>query len=137
MGTYFSGRPFPCPLFSLAATASWSLDSDRSRWVVVPCVAGGPCFSEQLNIRYFSEHLSLMKFQNRFEGWPTKVRLVKAMVFPVVVYGCESWTVKKAERQRTDALECGAEEDSPEFLGLQDQTSPSQRKSVLNIHRKD
>ena len=36
---------------------------------------------------------------------PTKVRLVKAMVFPVVMYGCESWTVKKAEHQRIDALE--------------------------------
>ena len=36
---------------------------------------------------------------------PTKVRLVKAMVFPVVVYGCESWTVKKAEHQRIDAFE--------------------------------
>ena len=36
---------------------------------------------------------------------PTKVRLVKAMVFPVVMYGCESWTVKKAESQRIDALE--------------------------------
>ena len=36
---------------------------------------------------------------------PAKVRLVKAMVFPVVVYGCESWTVKKAERQRIDAFE--------------------------------
>ena len=35
----------------------------------------------------------------------TKVRLVKAMVFPVVVYGCESWTIKKAEGQRTDAFE--------------------------------
>ena len=35
---------------------------------------------------------------------PTKVRLVKAMVFPVVMYGCESWTVKKAERQRIDAV---------------------------------
>ena len=35
----------------------------------------------------------------------TKVSLVKAMVFPVVMYGCESWTVKKAERQRTDAFE--------------------------------
>ena len=35
----------------------------------------------------------------------TKVRLVKAMVFPVVMYGCESWTVKKAEHQRTDAFE--------------------------------
>ena len=37
--------------------------------------------------------------------WPTKVCLVKAMVFPVVMYGCESWTIKKAERQRTDAFE--------------------------------
>ena len=36
---------------------------------------------------------------------PTKVRLVKAMVFPVVVYGCESWTVKKVERRRIDAFE--------------------------------
>ena len=36
---------------------------------------------------------------------PTKVHLVKAMVFPVVMYGCESWTIKKAERQRIDAFE--------------------------------
>ena len=36
---------------------------------------------------------------------PTKVRLVKAMVYPVVMYGCESWTVKKAEHQRIDAFE--------------------------------
>ena len=37
--------------------------------------------------------------------WPTKVRLVKAMVFPVVMYGCDSWTIKKAEHRRTDAFE--------------------------------
>ena len=37
--------------------------------------------------------------------WPTKVCLVKAMVFPVVMYGCESWTIKKAERQRIDTFE--------------------------------
>ena len=43
---------------------------------------------------------------------PTKVHLVKAMVFPVVMYGCESWTVKKAERQRLMFLNCGVEEDS-------------------------
>ena len=36
---------------------------------------------------------------------PTKVRLVKAMVFPIVMYGCESWTIKKAEHQRTDGFE--------------------------------
>ena len=43
---------------------------------------------------------------------PTKVCIVKAMVFPVVTYSCESWTIKKAERQRTDALDCVAGEDS-------------------------
>ena len=43
---------------------------------------------------------------------PTKVRLVKAMVFPVVMYGYKSWTVKKAERRRIDALNCGVGEDS-------------------------
>ena len=42
----------------------------------------------------------------------TKVRLVKAMVFSVVMYGCESWTVKKAERQRIDVFELGVGEDS-------------------------
>ena len=67
-----------------------------------------------------------------------KVHQVKAMVFPVVMYGCESWTKKKAERQRTDAFELGAGEDFGEFLGLQgDQTSQSKEKSTLNIHSKD
>ena len=44
-------------------------------------------------------------FKSRDITFPTKVHLVKAMVFPVVVYGCESWTVKKAECQRIDAFE--------------------------------
>ena len=44
-------------------------------------------------------------FKSRDITLPTKVCLVKAMVFPVVMYGCESWTVKKAERQRIDAFE--------------------------------
>ena len=42
----------------------------------------------------------------------TKVHLVKAMVFPVVMYECESWTVRKAEHQRIDTLTCGVGEDS-------------------------
>ena len=65
----------------------------------------------------------------------TKVHLVKAMVFLVVMYGCESWTIKNAECQRIDAFE----------LELwcwrrhlrNDQTSQSWRKSTLNIHLKD
>ena len=43
---------------------------------------------------------------------PTKSRLVRAMVFPVVMYGCKSWTIKKAEHRRIDALNCGVGEDS-------------------------
>ena len=44
-------------------------------------------------------------FKSRDIALPIKVHLVKAMVFPVVIYGCESWTIKKAERRRTDAFE--------------------------------
>ena len=44
-------------------------------------------------------------FKSRDITLPAKVHLVKAMVFPVVMYGCESWTVKKAEHRRTDAFE--------------------------------
>ena len=56
---------------------------------------------------------------------PTKVRLVKAMVFPVVMYGCESWTVRKAEPEELMPLNCGVGEGSWESLGLQgDPTSP-------------
>ena len=44
-------------------------------------------------------------FKSRDITLPTKIRLIKAMIFPVVLYGCESWTVKKAERRRIDAFE--------------------------------
>ena len=47
---------------------------------------------------------------------PTEVYLVKVIVFPVVMYVCESWTIKQAERQRIDALNCGFREDSCESL---------------------
>ena len=43
---------------------------------------------------------------------PTKVHLVKTAVFPVVMHGCESWTIKKAEHRKIDALNCGVGEDS-------------------------
>ena len=57
---------------------------------------------------------------------PTKVHLVKAIVFPVVMYGCESWTIKKAECQELMLLNCGVGEDSCESLGVQgDPTSLS------------
>ena len=59
-------------------------------------------------------------FKNRDVTLPTKVRLVKAMIFPVVMYGCESWIIKKAECRRIDVLNCGVEKT--QVPG--DQTSP-------------
>ena len=64
-------------------------------------------------------------FKSRDVTFPTKIHLVKAMVFLVVMYGCESWTVKKAERQRTDAFELWCWKRLLRSLGLQgDPTSP-------------
>ena len=66
----------------------------------------------------------------------TKVHLVKAMVFPVVMYRYESWTIKKVECQRI--LNCGVGKDPRESLGLHgDQISQSSWKSTLDIHWKD
>ena len=58
--------------------------------------------------------------------FPTKVHLVKPMVFPIVMYGYESWTLRKLSIEELMFLNCGVEEDSCESLGLQgDPTSPS------------
>ena len=62
-------------------------------------------------------------FKSRDITLPTKVHLVKAMVFPVVMYGCESWTVKKAERRRIDAFELCLE-------------SPLDCKEIQPVHSK-
>ena len=51
-------------------------------------------------------------FKSRDITLPTKVHLVKAMVFPVVMYGCESWTIKKGEREELTLLNYGVGEDS-------------------------
>ena len=62
--------------------------------------------------------------KSRDDTLPAKVEVVKAMIFPVVIYGCESWTIKKAEELML--LKCGVGEDSGESLGLPgDPTSPS------------
>ena len=65
-------------------------------------------------------------FRSRDIILPTKVRLVKAMIFPVVMYGCESWTVKKAESRRIDTFELWCWRRLMKSLGLQgNPTSPS------------
>ena len=67
-------------------------------------------------------------FKSRDITLPTKVHLVKAMVFPVLMYGCESWTVKKAECQRIDAFELWC------WKTLK---SPLDCKEIQPVHSKD
>ena len=67
--------------------------------------ADGDCSHEIKRHLLLERKVMTNLFKSRDITLPTKVRLVKAMVFPVVMYGCESWTVKKAECQRIDAFE--------------------------------
>ena len=97
---------------------SWEIDvetvSDFIFWVS-KITADGDCSHEikrcLLLARKVMTNLDSI-FKSRDMTLPTKVHLVKAMVFPVVTYGYESWTVKKAECQSIDALNCGVGEDS-------------------------
>ena len=92
---------------------SWEIDGETVE-TVSDFILGGSKITEDGDCSHeIKRHLLLRKkvmtnlgsiFKNRDISLPTKVCLVKAMVFPVVMYGCESWTVKKAERQRIDAL---------------------------------
>ena len=69
---------------------------------------------------------------------PTKVRIVKAMIFPMFMYSCESWTVKKQSTKELMPSNCGAGEDFWKSLRYHgDQTSQSKGKSTLNTHWKD
>ena len=93
---------------------SWQIDGETLETVRDLILAGskitadGDCCHEikrrlPLRRKPMTNLDSMLK--SRDITFPTKVRLVKAMVFPAVMYGCESWTVKKAERRRTDAFE--------------------------------
>ena len=98
---------------------SWEIDGETVSDFILggsKIIADGDCSHEirrrlLLGRKVMTNLDSILK--SRDITFPTKVRLVKAMVFPVVMYGCESWTVKKAERRRIDAFElCGVGEDS-------------------------
>ena len=93
---------------------SWEIDGETVETVSdfilgdSKITADGDCSHEikrrlLLGRKVMSNLDSILK--SRDIALPTKVRLVRAMVFPVVMYGCESWTVKRAERRRIDALE--------------------------------
>ena len=76
--------------------------------------------------------------KSRYITLVTKIHVVKAVVFPGVMYACESWTIRRLSTKELMLLNCGAEEDSGESLGLQgDPTSQPRRKSTLTLHWKD
>ena len=97
---------------------SWQIDGEtRTDFIFLgsKITAAGDCSHET------KRHLLLRRkvmtnldsiFKSRDITVPTKVHLVKAMVFPVVMYGCESWTIKKAEHRRIDAFNCSVGEGS-------------------------
>ena len=97
---------------------SWQIDGEPVADFIFlgsKITADGDCSHEIIRPLLFGRKVmanldSVLK--SRDMTLPTKVHLVKDMVFPVVMYGCESWTIKKAEHQRIDALNCGAGEDS-------------------------
>ena len=111
---------------------SWQIDGETVREFIFggsKITADGDC-SHEIKIRLLLGRKVMTNLDSILESrditLPTKVCLVKSIMFPVVMYGCESWTIKKAECWRIDALELWFEEDSWESLGLQgDPTSPS------------
>ena len=76
-------------------------------------------------------------FKTRDITLPTKVHIVKAIVFPVVMYGCESWTIKKAKRQRTDTLKLVLEKTLKSPLDSKEINQSILKEINLNIHWKD
>ena len=88
---------------------SWQIDGETVE-TVADLISGGSKITAAMKLRRLLLERKVMTnldsiFKSRDIPLPTKVRLVKAMVFPVVMYGRESWTIKKAERRRIDAFE--------------------------------
>ena len=76
--------------------------------------------------------------KNRNITLPTKIRLVRAMVFPVIMYGCERWTIKKTEHQRIEAFELWCQRRLLRVPWTSRRSNQSiLKETVLNIHRKD
>ena len=96
---------------------SWEIDGETVETVSEfsflgsQITADGEC-SHEIKRRLLLGRKVMTNLKSRDSTLPTKVHLVKAMVFPVIMYGCEIWTVKKAEHRRIDALNCGVGEDS-------------------------
>ena len=98
-------------IMACSPITSWQIDGETMETVTFlgsKITANGDC-SHEIKRRLLLGRKVMTNLDSIFKSreitLPTKVRLVKAMVFPLVMYGCESWTVKKAEHRRTDAFE--------------------------------
>ena len=122
-------------MIASGSITSWQIDGETVEtvsdfiWEGSKITTDGDC-SHEIKRRLFLGRKVMTNLDSIFKSrditLPTKVRLVKAMIFPVVMYGCESWTVKKLSTEELMLLNCGVWEDSWESLGLQgDPTSPS------------
>ena len=113
--------PLKTKIMASSPITPWQIDGETMETVTdliflgSKITADGDCSHEikrclLLGRKVMSNLDSILK--SRDITLPTKIHLIKAMVFPVVMYGCESWTIKKAEHQRIDAFDCGVGEDS-------------------------
>ena len=100
---------------------SWQIDGETMETVTDFILGGSKITAHDDCSHEIKRHFLLVRkvmtnldsiLKSRDITLPTKVRLVKAIVFPVVMYGCESWTVKKAEAEELILLNCGVGEDS-------------------------
>ena len=115
--------------------ASWQIDGEMMETVrdfifsASKITANGDC-SQEIKRWLLLGRKAKTNLDSILKSWditlPMKVELVKAMVFPVVMYGCESWTLRKLNTEELMILSCGVGEDSWVFFGLQGgQSSPS------------
>ena len=100
-------------IMASGSITSWQIDGETMETVTNFIFLGSKITADGDCNHEIKRHLLLGRkamtnldsiFKSRDIIWPTKVHLVKAMVFPVVMYGCESWTIKKAEHGRIDAF---------------------------------
>ena len=121
---------------------SWQIDGETVETVAdfifwgSKITADGDC-SHEIKRRLFLERKAMTNLDSILKSrditLPTKVHLVKAMIFPVVMYGCESWTIKKAEHRRTDAFELWCWRR----LLRVPWTARRSNQSILSVHWKD
>ena len=126
---------------------SWQIDGETKETVRDFIFLGSKITADGDCSREFKRHLLLGRkamtnldsiLKSRDVTLLTKVRIVKAMVFPVVMYGCESWTIRKAEHQRIDAFELWCWRRLLRVPWTARRSNQSiLKKSTLNIHWKD